>query len=37
MAIVGAVFLFRSAAYACDPVQFDFLEPMCQSVRGIVG
>ena len=37
MAIVGAVFLFRSAAYACDPVQFDFLEPMCQSVRGVVG
>ncbi len=37
MAIVGAVFLFRSAGYACDPVQYDFLEPMCQSVHSIVG
>ena len=37
MAVVGAVFLFRSAGYACDPIQYDFLEPMCQSVRGVVG
>lgn len=34
MAVVGAFFLYRSGAVACDPVQFDILEPVCLWVRG---
>ena len=34
MAVVGAFFLYRSATVACDPVQFDVLEPVCQLFLG---
>lgn len=33
MAVVGALFLFRSVTMGCDQSQFGFLEPVCESVR----
>lgn len=37
MAVVGLLFLYRSATVACNPVQYDLLEQACQSVRFVVG
>jgi len=37
MAVVGAAFLVKSGTYACDLVEFDSLEPICQSVRAAIG
>jgi hypothetical protein len=34
MAVVGIGFLARSATVACDQDEYDFLEPICQSVQG---
>ncbi len=36
MAVVGLAFLFRTVAFACDQVQYDFIEPVCQSLSGVL-
>lgn len=33
MAVVGLFFIFRSVTMGCDQLQFDPIEPVCESVR----
>ena len=37
MAGVGLFFLVRSVSGACNPVQFDLIEPVCEYVPAVFG